>query len=315
MAEHALGSLSSHDRVNNNGLLDHNVSNIVDALEIIHSRTSTNELRHQASQFLESQKCGKSAAHNGYFLASQKNNPPFLRHFGLSLLEYVLKHRSTGLSVTEFGNLKELILNLAQDLEAPDPSYIRNKVALLWVEIAKRSWGIHWLDMDESLVKLWGSTLTHKELVHSILEALSEDIIHHEDTISSLRGTDLNRALVEVFTPYSVLREAYPQRDHHTDLRYGNEGWLFRICSFLNDCVQNILSSMEVKACALKALAALRSVVVWSIPQAVFSCQCVPTVCRVLTSQDGELLMVSGNGELIFSSLWRDADLELPGCS
>jgi exportin-5 len=207
------------------------------------------------------------------------------------------------MSVTEFGHLKELILNLTQDLQAHDPSYIRNKVALLWVEIAKRSWGIDWLDMDGALVTLWGSTHTHREFVLTILEALSEDVFHHEDTISSLRGTDLNRALVEIFTPYSVLKEAYPERDRHAELRSGTEGWLFRICGFLNEYVQNIYSSMEVKVCALKALATLRSVVVWSIPQAVFSCQCVPTVCRVLTSQDDDLLMVSSNSGLWFLAL------------
>ncbi|PGH23822.1 hypothetical protein AJ80_02070 [Polytolypa hystricis UAMH7299] len=269
------------------------VSNIIHALEVIHSRTSTNELRQQASEFLESQKNEKSATQSGYFLAAEKSNSPLVRHFGLSLLEHVLKHKFADLPVSQLGQLRGLILELSHGIDTSDPPYIRNKVALLWVEIAKRTWGLDWLGMDESLVRLWNGTPAFKEFILTVLETLSDDVIHHEDTTSSLRGTDLNRALVEICTPYSVFIEVFPQRDHHVELRYGQEGWLFRISTFLNECVQGIHTSTDVKTCALKALATLRSVMVWSIPLAIQQSQCVPTLFKALSIPDDDIIMAA----------------------
>ncbi|EEH39559.2 hypothetical protein PAAG_08828 [Paracoccidioides lutzii Pb01] len=269
------------------------LSNIIQALSIIHSRSSTNETRHQASEFLESQKNSKSAVHTGHFLASQKSNSPVLRHFGLSLLEHVLRHNSSGLSPSEMEHLRVIILNLAQSISPQDESFISNKTSLLWVEIAKRSWGLEWIEMDRNLVQMWDISLAHKKFVLSILETLSEDTFHHEDTISSLRGTDLNRALVEIVTPYSVFQQIYPRREHHIELRHGSEGWLLRTCHFLSDCLDNIHGSREVKVCAAKALATLRSLMFWSIPLAISTSMCVETTFKALKSQDEDLLMAA----------------------
>lgn len=288
---------AGHNHRNNINSADHHqiqsgMENIVRALELIHSPTSTNEIRQQASEFLELQKNEKSAAENGFSLSSQANNSPVVRHFGLSLLEHVVRHKSSGLPADQFTHLRDLILNLAEEIQIQDPPYVRNKVAQLWAEVAKRSWGIDWLGMDESLVKMWNRELVHKEFVLSILETLSEDTFYREDTASSLRGTDLNRALVEIFTPYSVFQEVYPERDHRVELRYGSEGWLGRICDFLHWCTQNMQAQREVKECTLKALETLRSVMSWSIPKAVSSSQCVQRTCQVLAFGDEQVLLV-----------------------
>ena len=292
-------SLNSHSFAN--GTADAaTVGHIVQALDIIHNRTSTNETRLQALQYLESQKRDKTAVQNGYFLAAEKSNSPLVRHFGLSLLEHVLKHQSASLSPTEAGHIRGLVLELAQQIQPGDPSYIRNKIVSLWVEIAKRTWGLDWIGMDETLVQLWNGSLLHKDFVLSVLETLSEDIIHHEDTVSSLRGTDLNRALVEVCTPFAVYKVMYPEREHHPiELRYGEEGWLFRASSLLNDCVQNIQTSGLAKACAIKALATLRSTMAWAIPHAISWSQCVPTILSALNCQDEDILMVRMVSSLI----------------
>ena len=275
------------------GATNPTVANIFQALQAIHDRSSTNETRQQASQFLESQKRDESAVQNGYLLASERDNPPLVRHFGLSLLENVLKHQSATLSATQAGQLRVLVLNLSSQIQPQDPSFVRNKVATLWAEISKRTWGLEWVGMDEDLVQLWNVSLTHKGFVLTVLETLSEDVIHHEDTVSSLRGTDLNRALVEVFTPVAVYQTLYQDREQHpVGLRHGNEGWLFRISSLLNECVQNI-GAANVKSCALKALAALRSAMAWSIPRAISWAQCVPAIVKALRCEDEEILMVS----------------------
>ncbi|KAL1958950.1 hypothetical protein VTO42DRAFT_3503 [Malbranchea cinnamomea] len=277
-----------------NGSASPTVAHIVEALNIIHNRASTNETRFQALRFLESQKEDKSAIQNGYLLAAERNNSPLVRHFGLSLLEHVLKVQSTSLTPSQAGHLRGFVLELARQIEPGDQPYIRNKIVSLWVEIAKRTWGLDWIGMDEALVQLWNGSLLHKEFVLSVLETLSEDIIHHEDTVSSLRGTDLNRALVEICTPAAVYKEMYPEREQHPiELRYGDEGWLLRVSSFLNDCMQNIRTSNHAKVCAVKALATLRSCMAWGIPRAILWSQCVPIILSVFGCDDEDILLAA----------------------
>jgi exportin-5 len=291
-----------------NGLSEGGMADIIRALELSHDPTSSNELRRQALGFLESQKQGDSAARNGFLLASRPENSPLVRHFGLSLLDHVLRHTAFVLSSDQLSDLKDMVLQLAESIRPEDPSYYRNKVTQLWAEVAKRSWGIDWLGMDESLVKLWNASLLHKEFVLTVLETLSEDIFYHEDTASSLRGTDLNRALVEIFTPLSVFEDAYPERGRRVELRYGNEGWLARTCGFLDSCLESLQTSPEAKECTLKALAVLRSVLVWSIPKAIISCHAVTSICRTMTSEVDHILLV----RILFLCTMTDKKLSFP---
>ncbi|KKK25029.1 hypothetical protein P175DRAFT_0560730 [Aspergillus ochraceoroseus IBT 24754] len=273
-------------------LADGRMADIVRALELIHNPSSTNELRREALQFVESQKESSSAARNGFLLASRKENDALVRYFGLTLLDHVLRH--TSFTAAEgIATLREMVLKLAESIQPEDPVYIRNKIPQLWAEIAKRSWGLDWLDMDQTLVQFWGASLVHKELVLSILETLSEDIFYREDTVSSLRGTDLNRALVEICTPLSVFEEVYPKRDNHVDIRCGPEGWLARTCEFLRDCIGNIQNSKQARDSALKALATLKSVLVWSIPSAILTSNCVPSIARAFTCDDEQVLLAA----------------------
>ncbi|GKZ28903.1 hypothetical protein AbraIFM66950_001527 [Aspergillus brasiliensis] len=267
------------------------MADIIRALELIHSPSSTNELRREALTFVEAQKESKSAARNGFLLASPDQSNPLVRYFGLGLLDHVLRHTSFEAS-EQIDALRSLVLKLAESVRPEDPPYIRNKIPQLWAEVAKRSWALDWNDMDATLVQFWGASLVHKELVLSILETLSEDIFYREDTVSSLRGTDLNRALVEICTPLSVFEEIHPKKDS-VELRCGPEGWLSRICGFLADCIGNIQNSKQARDSALKALATLKSVLAWSIPKAILSSNCVPSIARAFTCNDEQVLLAA----------------------
>lgn len=269
------------------------MADIIHALEVSHSPMSSNALRAEALQYLESQKQDEHAAHTGFLLASDINNSPLIRHFGLSLLDHVLLHTGFALLSSQIMEIKEMIMELSRRIQPTDPSYYRNKVAQLWAEVAKRSWGIDWNGMDQDLFNLWNGSALHKELVLSILETLSEDIFYREDTASSLRGTDLNRALVEIFTPLAVFQETFPEREHHRqEIRYLDDGWLSRICVLMGECLGSVNTSREAKDCTLKALAVLRSALVWSIPKAIISCDIVTAICRTLTLQNENILLV-----------------------
>lgn len=282
-----LEAMAAEEDLSEGGMAD-----IVRALELIHNPASTNEQRLDALRFVEKQKQSQSAAPNGYLLASGANQNPLVRYFGLGLLDHVLQHTSFT-APEQVLALKDPVLKLAEALRPEDPPYIRNKIPQLWAEVAKRSWGLDWIDMDRTLFQFWEASLVHKELVLSVLETLSEDVFYREDHVSSLRGTDLNRALVEIFTPLSVFEEFYPNREHHVDLRYGTDSWLARISVFLRYCIENLQNSKQAKDAAVKALATLKSVLLWAIPKAIISSNCVPTIAMALTCNDEQVLLVS----------------------
>ncbi|KAJ5475488.1 hypothetical protein N7539_007775 [Penicillium diatomitis] len=265
---------------------------IIRALEVIHSPTSTNALRKEALSFVEALKENEAAARNGFLLASRKDHAAVVRYFGLTLLDHVLRHLSFT-NPEESTTLRSMILQLAENIRPEDPSYFRNKIPQLWSEAAKKSWGLDWVDMDEALVKFWGVSLVHYELVLSVLETLSEDVFFREDTVSSLRGTELNRALVEIFTPAAIVEQIHAEKTPNSVQRCGQEGWLVRICGFLDDCVQNVSASSEARDGAVKALMTLRSALSWSIYKAVIAGQVVASIFRALTCQDEQVLLAA----------------------
>ncbi|GLI76865.1 karyopherin [Penicillium ochrochloron] len=268
------------------------MADIIRALEVIHSPTSTNDLRKEALSFVEALKDNEAAARNGFLLASRADHAAVVRYFGLTLLDHVLRHLSFT-NPEESTSLRSMILQLAENIRPEDPSYFRNKIPQLWSEAAKKSWGLDWVDMDEALVKFWGVSLVHNELVLAVLETLSEDVFFREDTVSSLRGSELNRALVEIFTPAAIVDQINPDKNTNAVLRYGQEGWLVRICEFLDTCVQNASASAEARDAAVKALTTLRSALSWSIYKAVIAGQVVASVFRALTCQDDQVLLAA----------------------
>jgi exportin-5 len=269
---------------------------IVEALETIHSAQSTNESRKQASIFLEQAKTSREAPYHGFTLASDRSQLPVVRHFALSLLEYAIKHNWTEYSFEQSSALRGWVLQLAQDVNGQDPLYVRNKIAQLWVELAKRSWASEWIDMDELLVRLWAGPIVHKELVLLVLETLSEDVFNREDSAAALRGTQLNRACVDIFTPASVLAENFPARDTDVNVRFGDEGWLARLCDLLEWCSRHdVGTDEEVRTCVIKTLAALKAAMQWVMHKATAAVHCTEHIRKSLAAPSVPVQMVSSH--------------------
>ncbi|KAL8851064.1 MAG: hypothetical protein Q9221_003960 [Calogaya cf. arnoldii] len=227
------------------------------ALEVIHDVRSPNKLRQEASDYLEKVKLDDEAPQHGYTMAADQSEPAIVRHFGLSLLDHAIRYRWNEYTVEQSTVLREWELDLARNLTDRDPSYIRNKIASIWVDIAKRSWALDWMDMDECLTGLWNGPLASKELVLAILETLSEDVFGHEDPIAGLRSTELNRACIGIFTPMSVFLEYYASREIDVNVRYGDEGWLSRMGDLLEWCISQEGDDKARQACAVKVMAAV----------------------------------------------------------
>ncbi|KAI1264540.1 ARM repeat-containing protein [Xylariaceae sp. FL1019] len=251
------------------------------ALDIVYG-PSSNEERKDAQIFLEQLKDSPDAPSNGFQLASDREQSPIVRHYALSLLEHAIKHKWAQYSAHETANLRQCVLDLSQGVAKTDPPYLRNKIALLWVEIAKRSWGAEWMDMDSLLVQLWQvpDSAVHKELVLTILETLSDEIFNGDDAVVELREKVLSKASVEIFTPSVVLLDDFPRREAGPEVRSGDEGWLARIVGLLHQCSSgDVQNNDEVRSCIVRGLAVITALMPWVIPKAVTVTQAVPVIC------------------------------------
>ncbi|MCJ1285753.1 hypothetical protein MMC26_005094 [Xylographa opegraphella] len=266
---------------------------ILRALELIYDPRSSNEHRQDASRYLEQLKAQDQAPHHGYVLAANKSHPPVVRHYGLSLLEDAIRHRWASYTGKQSLALREWVVKLAQDVAQEDPAFIRNKVAQLWVEIATRSWVLDWIDMDELLVMLWAGSVCQKELVLEVLETLSDNSFGKEDTTTALRGSELGKACVEIFTPAQVMIDHFPKRDTSINVRFGGEGWLFRISALLHWYSQEGQNNIELQTCGVKALTTVKSVVHWIILRAIATTNCIQGIFECLTMSNPAMQLVA----------------------
>lgn len=263
------------------------LSKIQEALEVVHSPYSSNDARRDAQTFLENVKDVGEAPFQGYTLASDKAQSPVVRHYALSLLEHAIRYRWSSYSEEQAAALRDWVVQLSQAVSRDDPSYLRNKTAQLWVEVAKRCWAAEWLNMDAMLVQLWEllDTGVHKEFVMLVLETLSDDVFAHDDPVVAMREGVLSKACVEIFTPAAVLAVSFPNRQAGPDVRHGQEGWLSRLSGFLNYCVNSDAKDDEdAKTCAVKAFSVLLSLMPWAIPKSISAARCVDVMLSGLRS-------------------------------
>lgn len=270
------------------------VSKIHEALKVVHSPYSPNQARQEAQSFLEDVKSLAEAPSHGFTLAFNRPQESIVRHYGLSLLEHSVKQNWEEYSPEHREYLRSWVLQLAETVSAEDPPYLRNKIAQLWVEVAKRAWVSSWMDMDYLLVRIWrgSDSPVHKQFVLQILETLSDEIFNGDDAVVALREGALSKACVEIFTPASILSDAFPNRQAGPDVRCEGDGWLNRITQLITECLGSVEHNEDVRACAIKALNVLNSVVSWAIPKALTAVGCRPVMCNCLATPNVALQKV-----------------------
>lgn len=270
------------------------VEAIVSALQAIYDPRSSNETRQQATQFLDDQKADISAVEHGFALASDHGQLSVVRHFGCSLMEHTIRHRWQDIPDAQRLTIRKHVLELAYNITEQDAPYIRGKIGNIWVELAKKSWGVEWLDMDALLLDLWTKGSIYIDLVLAILEALSEDVFSRDDTAAALRGTELSSALVEVFSPASQSSEEDGKTRQSSNLRADAKGWLSRISELLASPAGSHIHDSRIKYRMTSALETLRTVLSWVMLSAVISTGCFQSICGLLASQDDPGLLLVG---------------------
>jgi exportin-5 len=291
------GSQTASTLTSANGV---NTADILTALETIHDPRTDNTIRRHASNYLEQLKAGENAVQLGYTLGSDGTQQVLVRHFGLSILEHVVRHEWHKLSEDQGSQLRQCVVELGKSMTQSGPPFLRNKIAELWIELAKRSWALDWFDLDDILTRIWAKDVTSKEFVLIFLENLSEDVFVREDPGAVLRGRDLSTALVNIFTSSSEHTGDIKIGPSSYTVRSGDEGWLSRISQFLTECLRSDLSSPQVKSCIINVLATLRSVFSWVITTSISSSGCLTSICNCFSKQDTDILMVCGSSLVRF---------------
>lgn len=310
-----------HEQNNNQALSSAEtqlLSNIQQALHVIHNPHTDNDSRQAASSYLETVKSDEAAPYHGFLLANDQSQSTIIRHFALSLLEHALRHRWSAYTDEQANTLREWIIRLARQISANDPAYIRTKTAQLWSDLAKRSWGVTWLDMNDLLVDIWNNSASpaSREFVLTVLETLADDIFSGEDTIVVLNESTLKMVCLEIFVPAHILKaHKYPGKtdgESVTSMSGSGNDWLSRIGNFLDELLgessKNDSSVVQLDKheaiCAGKCLDVYRSTMPWILSQAIEYTRVVRRCRFALTSSSISVQMVSCSVLLSSSSCY-----------
>eukprot|EP00066_Takifugu_rubripes_P012337 XP_011601603.1 PREDICTED: exportin-5 isoform X2 [Takifugu rubripes] len=130
---------------------------------------------------------------------ADKAQPAVVRHFGLQILEHVIKFRWNDMQQQEKVHLKECAMQLLSNgtlsiLE--EESHIKDVLSRIIVEMIKREWPQQWPDMLKEMEVLSSQGETQTELVMLILLRLAEDVIFFQ-TLPAQRRRDIQQKLTQ----------------------------------------------------------------------------------------------------------------------
>ncbi|KAM9726861.1 exportin-5 [Menidia menidia] len=130
---------------------------------------------------------------------ADKSQPAVVRHFGLQILEHVIKFRWNNMQQQEKVQLKECAMQLLSKgthtiLE--EESHVKDALSRIIVEMIKREWPQHWPDMLKEMEALTSQGAAQTELVMLILLRLAEDVITFQ-TLPTQRRRDIQQTLTQ----------------------------------------------------------------------------------------------------------------------
>ncbi|XP_051816047.1 exportin-5 [Acanthochromis polyacanthus] len=130
---------------------------------------------------------------------ADKAQPAVVRHFGLQILEHVIKFRWNNMQQQEKVQLKECSMQLLTNgtrsiLE--EESHIKDALSRIVVEMIKREWPQNWPDMLTEMEALTSQGEAQTELVMLILLRLAEDVVTFQ-TLPTQRRRDIQQTLTQ----------------------------------------------------------------------------------------------------------------------
>uniref|UniRef100_A0A674E237 Exportin-5 n=1 Tax=Salmo trutta TaxID=8032 RepID=A0A674E237_SALTR len=174
---------------------------LVKAVNVMMDAESSQIYRLEALKFCEEfkEKCSFCVP-CGLQLAD-KTQTAVVRHFGLQILEHVIKFRWNNMPQQEKVQLKDCAMGLLSTVSGTYPileeeSHIKDVLSRIIVEMIKREWPQHWPDMLKEMEALTSLGEAQTELVMLILLRLAEDVITFR-TLPTQRRRDIQQTLTQ----------------------------------------------------------------------------------------------------------------------
>lgn len=289
------------------------VNQIIEALSLIYDPTTSNDRRREVQNFLENIKSNEESPYWGYQLALPEHNGNnyIVRHFGLSLLQHSVNKRWQLFDVQKILTIRNWIVDLASKIEQEDPHYLKEKLAFLWVSMAKRIWGSYlikardspisdqdsdegWASMDSDLWKLWEKNVKCRELTLIIIRTLFEDIYLLDDPIASKRTVILNQLSVLIVTPDDILESIYEPNNKISICKSSKNGWFVEWCNFLMEILSsNDYENESCRVFAPKILSTFKTCLHWIHPSVLKGQNIMQLLINILTIPNIKLKTLS----------------------
>lgn len=303
------------------------VNQIINALEVIYDPKATNDQRREAQIFLESIKTNEESPFWGYQLALPENNGKnyIVRHFGLSLLQNSINKRFHLFNSDKVSTIRNWVIELANKINEDDPHYLKEKLAFLWVSIAKKIWGCFlvkslkgdvsrvdendvedqnndkssvteqdltdgWASMDSDLWNLWNKNVCCRELSLIVIRTLFEDIYLLDDPIASKRTAILNQLSVLIVTPDDILNSIYEPNATLSLCKSSTVGWFTNLSENLVEILlNNDFNSSTCEIFVPKILSIFKTCLHWIQPVVLRNQNIMQTLINILTIPDVKL--------------------------
>ena len=154
-----------------------------DALAALHAPTTPPAARHAAHVFCEQYKDSAAARLPEVLPLLHSSQPLHARHFGLHVVDRVVRAQWPSLSPETQLELRRSLLGVARDGLLPllqEAHVVREKLAALLVTIGRRDWPARWPTMLPELVQLATAGTTQTHLVMLVMRALIEEVYAEE---------------------------------------------------------------------------------------------------------------------------------------
>ncbi|KAJ3610775.1 hypothetical protein NHX12_022866 [Muraenolepis orangiensis] len=170
---------------------------LVNAVNVMMDPGTNQTYRLEAMKFCEEFKESCSFCVPCGLQLAEKTHTSVVRHFGLQILEHVIKFRWNDMPQPEKVQLKNCAIQLLSSGTLPileEESHIKDALSRITVEMIKREWPQQWPDMLKEMEALTSLGECPSELVMLILLRLAEDVVTFQ-TLPTQRRRDIQQTL------------------------------------------------------------------------------------------------------------------------
>lgn len=169
---------------------------LVQAVELMMNPSVSQDQRIQALQQSEQFKQNSPlAVECGLALCGGAQYSPVVRHFGLKIMEDIIKLRWNEMNPEQKLFIKNNAMQLVERGSPGEPTHLKDGISRLVVEIIKREWPQHWPTLWSELDLLCQKGDTPTEMVMMILLRLVEDVAVLQTLGQSQRRKEIYHAL------------------------------------------------------------------------------------------------------------------------